>query len=67
WKFLLSDQVFSVLNVLLLSYFIGRSQRIFYQQKWYWSVLKTMIILAGIQVSIELYRRALFYFTMWWM
>jgi hypothetical protein len=64
WEFLFSE-FFSILSGALLIYFVSRGLRIFYRQKWHWVVVKTIVVLVGMQLSVELYRRALFYFTMW--
>ena len=65
--FLLSDSVFSTVTFAVLSYFVYRGLRSFYGQKWYWTAVKDILVLAGLQLTVELYRRLLFYLTMWLM
>jgi hypothetical protein len=65
WSFLASDNFFSTVTATTLFYFLARGQRIFYGQKWYWVVPKTIILILMLQVTIVLYRRMLFYVTMW--
>jgi hypothetical protein len=67
WSFLVSDDFFSILVVLLMSYFLIRGQRIFYNQKWYWIIPKTIALLFLLQASVNAYRGMLFYLTIWTM
>lgn len=67
WSILLSDNIFGMLSISLLSYFLIRGLYLFYGQKWYWIIPKTMFLLILLQVSVELYRRMLFYLTIWTM
>jgi len=65
WTILLSDNSFGILSIILLGYFLIRGLHIFYVQKWYWIIPKTIVLLVLLQVSVELYRRMLFYLTIW--
>jgi hypothetical protein len=65
WSFLTSDDFFSVLVVITMCYFLIKGQRTFYGQKWYWIIPKTIILIFLLQESVHLYRRMLFYITMW--
>lgn len=65
WKFLLSDSFFTVIVFLSLSYYLIRGQLTFYKQKWYWVIPKTIVLLLLLQQTVHLYRRMLFYVTMW--
>lgn len=67
WTILLSDNFFGVLSIFLLGYFLIRGLYLFYRQKWYWIIPKTIVLLILLQVSVELYRRMLFYLTIWTM
>lgn len=67
WTILLSDNFFGVLSIFLLGYFLIRGLYLFYGQKWYWIIPKTIVLLILLQMSVELYRRMLFYLTIWTM
>ncbi len=65
WGFLLSEQVFSAIALCNICYFLFRGQMVFYGQKWYWSVLRTVLIYFLMFYYVYFYRAGLFYFTMW--
>jgi hypothetical protein len=65
WRLLLSDAVFTIFWVLTIGYWLSRSQKIFYNQKWYWALVKTVALIFLIQFSVDFYRESLFYITMW--
>ena len=67
WRILLSDSVFSFIGQVALTYFIFRGQLTFYQSKWYWAVPKAIFTYYLIFLTIDLYRIALFYITMWFL
>jgi hypothetical protein len=62
---LLTDDIFTIVTAISLGYFLIRAEILFYQQKWYWAILKTILLLVLLKESIHLYRRMLFYITMW--
>lgn len=65
WKILFADQYFSIPVYGLVIYFLARSQRIFYNQKWYWAIPKTLLIFYLFMKTVDLYREFLFYATVW--
>jgi hypothetical protein len=65
WSFLTTDSFFSLVVVATMSYFLIRGQRVFYGQKWYWAIPKTIILIFLLQVTVDFYRSMLFYVTMW--
>lgn len=65
WSFLISSNIFTIVTIILLGYFLGAGQRIFYKTKWFWNIPKTVILLAWLQLSVHLYRILLFYITLW--
>ncbi|MCA6379495.1 MAG: DUF3667 domain-containing protein [Cytophagales bacterium] len=67
WRIILSDMVFSAIAQITICYFIFRGQMIFYRQKWYWSILRAIIIYYLIFETVFVYRAGLFYVTMWFM
>lgn len=67
WEVLLSDLYFSIVMLMTTIYWMARSQRIFYHQKWYWAATKTVVMIVLVQVSVEYYRESLFYITMWFL
>lgn len=64
WSIILSDNVFSAIGQITMCYFLVRGQMIFYRQKWYWSILRALIIYYLILETVFLYRTGLFYITM---
>lgn len=64
---LLTDNFFSWVAALTLAYFLFKAQRLFYNQKWYWVVPKTFLLLFLLLESIHYYRMMLFYVTMWFL
>ncbi len=67
WSILLSDDVFSIIGQVTICYFLFRGQMIFYGQKWYWSILRAVLIYYLILESVYIYRAGLFYISMWFM
>lgn len=67
WSVILSDNIFYFVMIFILGYFLFRSQRNFYYQKWYWALPKVVLLLFLMRETWNLYRRMLFYITMWWM
>lgn len=67
WKFLMTDNFFSIINLVTLLYFLIRGQKLFFGQKWHWVIPKTVLLIFLLQVSVELYRRMLFYVTLWFL
>ncbi len=65
WDVLISDQFFSRITVLVLTYFLVRGQLLFYKLKWFWAVPKTIVLIFLLLQSVILYRMLLFYLTMW--
>lgn len=63
WELILSDNVFSIINVFILIYFLVRGQIEFYSQKWYWSLSKSIVLIFLLQGTVMLYRIMLFYLT----
>ena len=66
WRYVLSDNIYYPMILVMLGYFLFRSQLIFYKQKWYWAIPKSMILLFLMGKSWWIYRILLFYITMWW-
>jgi hypothetical protein len=67
WSVILSDKVFSTIGQITICFFIFCGQMIFYRQKWYWSILRSIIIYYLIFETVFVYRAGLFYVTMWFM
>jgi hypothetical protein len=65
WSIILSDSVFSAICTSTICYFLFRGQIIFYNQKWYWAVVRTVFIYYLVIQSVYIYRTSLFYITMW--
>lgn len=65
WSKLLSDGVFSIPVYGLVLYFLIRAQGIFYHQKWYWAIPRALMLFYLITESVHLYRKMLFYITVW--
>lgn len=65
WRIILSDNVFSAIGQLTICYFLFRGHVIFYGQKWYWAILRALLIYYLILQTVYLYRTGLFYVTMW--
>ena len=64
-RLLLSDRFFSGLIVVTLGYFLVRGQIHFYNQKWYWAIVRSIVLLFFFVQSIHVYRTMLFYITIW--
>ena len=43
-----------------------RAELIFYSQKWYWAIPKTVAVLYLTRETFTIYRMILFYVTTWW-
>ncbi|MBP9082358.1 MAG: DUF3667 domain-containing protein [Bacteroidia bacterium] len=67
WKFLFSGNIFSIISTITICYFLFRGQINFYGSKWYWSALKTPLLIFLMFTTIHYYRIALFYITMWFL
>ncbi|MCW5910077.1 MAG: DUF3667 domain-containing protein [Cyclobacteriaceae bacterium] len=65
WNNLLQDSVFSIPVYGLILYFLIRAQLTFYKQKWYWAIPKAIILFYLFTETIQLYRKMLFYITVW--
>jgi hypothetical protein len=65
WSIILSDSVFSAICTITICYFLFRGQVIFYNQKWYWAIVRTVVIYYLVIQSVYIYRTSLFYITMW--
>lgn len=65
WSVILSDNVFSAIGQVTICYFLFRGHMIFYGQKWYWAILRALLIYYLILETVYLYRTGLFYITMW--
>lgn len=65
WRVILSDNVFSAILQVTICYFLFRGHMIFYGQKWYWAILRALLIYYLILQTVYLYRTGLFYITMW--
>lgn len=64
WSPLLADINFSLMGYGIMMYFLVTAHRIFYNQKWYWAILKAVLLIYLMNQSIHLYRKMLFYLTM---
>ncbi len=64
WNFLLSDNFFTILGTLTLMYWLFFAERNFFNQKWYWSIPKAILLLTVMIKSVDIYRMMLFYITM---
>jgi hypothetical protein len=67
WAFLLSDFTFTSIHVSLIAYFLIRGLITYYRQKWYWAILKSIVLIFLLQGTVITYRIMLFYFTIWTM
>ena len=65
WSVLLTDSFFTIVVLISLSYFLARGQYLFYRQKWYWVIPKTVLLIFLLQQTVHLYRKMLFYVTLW--
>ena len=65
WSILLTNNFFAFVTLPMIAYFLFRGQRLFYSQKWYWNIPKIILLGFLLQASVELYRRMLFYLTIW--
>jgi uncharacterized membrane protein len=65
WTGILTDRVFSLPVYGLILYFLFRGQRIFYNQKWYWAIPKALLLFYLMTETVQLYRKMLFYITVW--
>lgn len=65
WSGMLTDRVFSMPVYGLILYFLFRTQRIFYNQKWYWAIPKAVVLFYLMTETVQLYRKMLFYITVW--
>lgn len=66
-NFILTDPFFSVVSIASIGYFLVRGQRLFYKQHWGWIGIKTISLIILMQVTVETYRRFLFYISVWTM
>jgi hypothetical protein len=64
-RFLLTDQVFSMITWVTSGYFMVRGIINFYSRKWHGAVVRTFILYFLLQFVVDVYRGMLFYFTMW--
>lgn len=65
WTGVLTDKFFSWPVYGFILYFLFRAQRRFYNQKWYWAIPKTLLLFYLITETVQLYRKMLFYITVW--
>ena len=65
WRFILADQIYYPMMLIVLGYFLFKAEINFYSQKWYWALPKTIILLYTMSFTWTAYRRLLFYVTMW--
>lgn len=65
WTGVLTDKFFSWPVYGFILYFLFRAQRTFYNQKWYWAIPKTLLLFYLITETVQLYRKMLFYITVW--
>jgi hypothetical protein len=65
WKEYLNDNSISVVFIITNLYFLWCAARTFYGQKGKKLILKVIFSLAGLYVSLELYRLILFLITYW--
>jgi hypothetical protein len=65
WKEYLNDNSISVVFIITNLYFLWRAARTFYGQKGKELILKVILSLAGLYVSLEVYRLILFLITYW--
>lgn len=65
WRIVFADRYFSIPIYGLLIYFLVRTQRNFYSQKWYWAIPKSLLIFYLFTRTVDLYREFLFYATVW--
>jgi len=65
WTGILTDKFFSWPVYGLILYFLVRTQRTFYNQKWYWAIPKALLLFYLMTETVQLYRKMLFYITVW--
>jgi len=63
WQILLSDNLFSLLALITLFYWLVKAEKNFFQQKWYWAIPKAVLLYFLMIESVYVYRVALFYIT----
>lgn len=61
----MNDTFFTRIFAITSAYFLIRSLKIFYDQKWWVTIIKTAAILFGITYVISIYKGILFFLTMW--
>jgi len=61
----LSEEVLTVIFISTNLYFLLRSGNIFYQEKSWKLVLKSVLMIAFLKIALEVYRAILFFVTIW--
>jgi hypothetical protein len=64
-RFLVTDQVFSMITWVTMGYFLIRGLMTFYGQKWYGAAIRAVVLYFLLQFVVDVYRGMLFYYTMW--
>jgi hypothetical protein len=60
------DEFFlTMIFVLTNLYFLIRSGVIFYSERWFGLVLKSLLMIVVLKIALEIYRAVLFYVTIW--
>lgn len=67
WSMLLTDHIYSNLSIGIFAYFWIRAQRVFYEQRWWVSILKGLFLAYIVFNSWDIYRMLLFFFTFYTM